>query len=323
MDVIGVVVIGRNEGERLKICLQTLPPGVRVVYVDSGSEDQSREFATAQGAEVVSLDTSEGFTAARARNAGWRRLRELDEQINYVQFVDGDCEIVQSWWQAATDFLLAHPDYAVVCGRRVERYPEASIYNRLCDVEWNTPVGEAQACGGDALMRLSALEAVGGYRDDLIAGEEPELCVRLRLQGYRVFRLDAKMTLHDANMLHFHQWWRRSVRAGYAYANGALLHGFGPEAHWRRETLRALFWGGLPLVLLVLYGLGLRVAVWFGILIYAVQYARLLRASPEKSVAAAWAFFTLLGKFAECVGVLKCVWGYVFRQKATIIEYKR
>ena len=255
----GVVVIGRNEGERLRRCLASMrASGSAIVYVDSGSTDGSVALARELGAEVVALDMSRPFTAARARNVGMRRLLGAQPGLAFVQFVDGDCEVVPGWLATATGFLRAHPDIAAACGRRRERFPERSVYNLLCDIEWNTPVGEARACGGDVMMRVEAFRQVEGYRDDLVAGEEPELCVRLRAKGWRIWRLDAEMTLHDAAMTRFGQWWRRTMRAGFAYAEGVRLHGAPPERHWLRESRSAWAWGAvLPLsliVLMVLFG---------------------------------------------------------------------
>src|SRR5687767_980137 len=146
---LGVVVIGRNEGERLKRCLASvLPHASVVVYVDSGSTDGSVDYARAQGVHVVDLDMKLPFTAARARNVGFRRMRELAPAARHVLFIDGDCEMRDSWPAAATAFLEGNPVVAAVCGRRRERFPERSIYNRLCDIEWDAPVGEVRSCGG-------------------------------------------------------------------------------------------------------------------------------------------------------------------------------
>jgi glycosyltransferase involved in cell wall biosynthesis len=208
---VGVVMIGRNEGERIRKCLESLG-GIakQVVYVDSGSTDGSVDMARAMGVEVVGLDMRVAFTAARARNEGFRRLRELAPDLAYVQFVDGDCELADGWLEKAVMFLGEHESVAVVCGRLREHYPERSIYNMLCDIEWDTPVGEAKSCGGNAVMRVGAFESAQGYRADLIAGEEPELCVRLRAAGWLIWRLDEEMALHDAAMTRFGQWWTRS-----------------------------------------------------------------------------------------------------------------
>ena len=178
---LGAVIIGRNEGARLVACLGSVNGQVaRVVYVDSGSTDDSVANAQMAGVEVVALDMSVPFTAARARNAGLEALADACPGLDYVQFVDGDCVLQPDWCAIAAGFLDAHPDSAVACGRRRERYPEASVYNRLCDWEWDTPIGPTAACGGDALMRMRAIRDVGGFDPSLIAGEEPELCLRLR-----------------------------------------------------------------------------------------------------------------------------------------------
>lgn len=222
MKHVGFVAIGRNEGERLKGCLRSvLKVTDIIVYVDSGSSDGSVEFARELGVHVVELDVSGGFTMAKGRNAGWRRLLEISPGVTLVHFIDGDCELADNWLPKALEEIGKQVDVAVVCGGRRERYPERSLYNRLTDIEWNTPVGEARSCGGDALFRRDVLEAMGGYEETLIAGEEPELCQRIRRDGWKIVRIEAVMTWHDANMLHFSQWWKRYVRGGYGASDVA------------------------------------------------------------------------------------------------------
>ncbi|MFJ4349132.1 glycosyltransferase family 2 protein [Pseudomonas sp. NPDC089401] len=321
---IGVVVIGRNEGLRLERCLASLAGSAQqIVYVDSGSTDGSVQKALGQGVDVVALDMTQPFTAARARNEGFARLLQAAPALQYVQFVDGDCEVVAGWLARGQAFLEQHPDVAVVCGRRRERFPERSVYNLLCDLEWDTPVGEAKACGGDALMRVEAFQGVSGFRPGLIAGEEPELCVRLRARGWKVWRLGEEMTLHDAAMTRFSQWWRRSVRGGYAFAEGAYLHGDPPERHWRRESRRAWLWGlGLPLATLLacawLEGWGLLL-----LLIYPLQAVRLARRGG-RSGRENWlqGTFLVLAKFPEMVGQVKFALDRFTASKTALIEYK-
>ena len=321
---LGVVVIGRNEGERLRRCLASVAaPGTLVIYVDSGSTDGSVEVAVSLGAGVVRLDLERPFTAARARNEGVRRLQALAPGLEFVQFVDGDCEVVADWLRKAAAFLDQHPEVAAVCGRRRERFPERSIYNLLCDLEWDTPVGEAKSCGGDVLMRAAALRQVVGYRDDLIAGEEPELCVRLRAKGWRIWRLDAEMTLHDAAMTRFGQWWRRCLRAGFAYAEGVRLHGAPPERHWVRESRSAWVWGlGIPLVVALLALVAGTIA-WWGLAVYPLQVARLAGRLPGRAwIRWARAFFLVVGKFPEMLGQMKSWMLRARRRHAVLIEYK-
>lgn len=323
MPRIAAVVIGRNEGERLIACLASLQRQVsQLIYVDSGSTDGSVAAANAAGADVVRLDPARPFTAARGRNAGLAALG-VEWVHDYVQFVDGDCAIVQGWLQAAAAFLDAHPQAVVVSGRLRERFPEASVYNRLCDREWNTPIGQAKACGGNAMMRIRAVQAVGGFREDLIAGEEPELCVRLRTAGGEIWRIDAEMMLHDAAITQFSQWWRRARRCGHAFAEGAALHGTRPERHYVSETRRALLWGlGVPVTALTL-GVVLSPLALALLFAWPTQIVRLaIREGPEQRSSWEWAAFVTLGKVPEALGVLQYALNSLIGRRSNLIEYK-
>jgi GT2 family glycosyltransferase len=246
---VGVVVIGRNEGERLRRCLLSVRQAAgRLVYVDSGSTDGSQTLASALGADVVELDAAIPFSAARGRNAGLDRVIELSPHTEAVFFVDGDCEVSEPFVAAAHKILRDDPRVAAVAGRLRERFPEQSIYNRLCDMEWDVPAGETKSCGGIALFRARALKEAGGFNPRVVAGEEPELCVRLRRSGWTIKRISNDMAKHDAAMSHFSQWWKRAVRAGHAYAEGAAMHGRPPERHFVRECLSGWLYGfAIPL----------------------------------------------------------------------------
>lgn len=249
---VGVVTIGRNEGERLVRCLASIRRHVPVVYVDSASTDGSQAAARVAGATVHSLDLKRPFTASRARREGAEVLLDRYPDIGFIMFVDGDCELEAGWLDTAATFLTGHPQFAIVCGRRRERHPDASFYNALADYEWATPVGEALACGGDAMMRADSYRAVGGFDAAMVACEEPELCGRVRAAGWRIMRLDAPMTIHDAATYRFGQWWRRGVRAGFGYAQVWWLTRSRGTALYERELFRAIAWAAaLPLVSIV------------------------------------------------------------------------
>lgn len=321
---IGFVVIGRNEGPRLVDCLRSIAHyAPAIVYVDSASTDQSVKEALAKNVHVLELDMTIKFTAARARNEGFALLLKHYPELNYVHFVDGDCIVNPEWVTHALAFIEMHPKVAVVCGRRRERYPLASTYNQLCDIEWNTPTGKAKACGGDAMMRVDVFKQVNGFNEKLIAGEEPELCIRIRQLGHDVWRLDHEMTLHDAAIFKFSQWWKRTTRAGYAYAEGSRLHGDAPEYHWVKESRRAWIWGGIiPLLGLLM----LVVKPWWSLgilMLLVIQFLRLASQNRSKKIFAfTYAFFLMLGKVAEMIGQLKYQWHRWFNLKSTLIEYK-
>lgn len=319
---IGVVIIGRNEGLRLQRCFDTLPAGVRqTVYVDSGSTDDSVDQARRRGVEVVALDLSTPFTAARARNAGFRRLLELQPGIEFVQFIDGDCELLAGWLASGAAALAAEADVAVTCGRLRERHPDVNVYHRLAELEWQGPVGDVFACGGIAMMRSAALRAAGGFTETLIAGEEPELCVRLRAQGHRVVRLGADMALHDVAMTRVGQYIRRTIRGGYGTAALAELH---PTAY-RRERRSLVFWGLLWVVACVAapFTRGLGLVLLAG---YPVLWARILlgrRASGTPLAGAAlFAASCVASKLWGAAGLAKYHWNRLRDRSGTLIEYK-
>jgi GT2 family glycosyltransferase len=352
LSQVGVVAIGRNEGERLKQCLRSVAGKVAVVvYVDSGSTDGSVAFAQSLGFEGVELDMNQPFTAARARNEGFARMKQICPTIAYVQMVDGDCEVVAGWLETAVAALKQDGKLAVVCGRRRERFPGASIYNRLCDMEWDTPAGLAKHCGGDAMFRVEALEQANGYDPTLIAGEEPELCVRLRGLGWQVRRLEAEMTLHDAAMTRFAQWWKRSVRAGHAAAEGTAMHGNPPERHMVKQVRSMVLWGMmvpaliaaaaiLPIVMTMLnVRLGVLSAVLLRVLTLACfagallmmtgylllayrVYRHRLERGDDKRDAWLYARFTVIGKFANAAGVWTYRKNRLGGKRTRLMEYK-
>lgn len=327
IQTVGLVVIGRNEGTNLRQCLLSVIKKVdRVVYVDSGSTDGSIEMAKSLGVEVVELDLSIPFTAARARNEGVTRLLQINPEIEFVQFVDGDCEVAAQWLEKAYEVISEQPELAVVCGRRRERFPEQSVYNLLCDIEWDTPIGETKECGGDSMMRVSAFERVKGFNPSLIAGEEPELCLRLRQQGWKILRIDAEMTLHDAQILHFSQWWRRSLRSGYAYAEGFWLHGNTPERYCFKETKSIWLWGLIiPSLVLSLFwlsnGWSLLILLAYPLIIFKIYRYFQTRGFTTKN---AWLYSIscMLMKFPQLQGQIQFFISKLLRRQNKLIEYK-
>jgi len=324
---IGVVVIGRNEGARLRRCLLSVRGQTAcTVYMDSGSSDGSVDLARGLGVEVVELDPARPFCAARARNEGIDRLHQLLPDVAYAQFIDGDCELFTGWLNRAAATLDARPDVAVVAGRLREINPTASIYNRLCDIEWDNPSGEAGEVGGIAVVRAEAFRAAGGFDVTLIAGEEPELCLRLRQRGWKILRLDADMAGHDAAMTRFSQWWRRAVRSGQAFAEGAWQHGSGPARYRVHETSSIAFWGaGLPagigLASFLLHPAALILLAGYPLLAARI-YRHMRRRTFKPGDSLAYALFCTLAKFPQALGIGRFHYGRLIGKRHPIIEYK-
>lgn len=327
--VSGVVVIGRNEGERLMACLQVLRAQPRpVIYVDSGSSDGSVERARPLCDAVLPLDPATPYSAARARNEGAELLRQRHPQLRFVQFIDGDCLMQPGWLDAAEAALDADRKLAVVIGHLEEMEPEASVYNRLCALEWASPAGLIEnygALGGIMMVKLAVFEALGGFRAEVIAGEDSEFGVRVGESGMQVRKLDAAMARHDADIHRFSQWWTRSVRAGHAIGQRAFLHGNGPTRDCARERKSTWAWGvALPLVAVLLawptHGVSLLLLGGYALLGWRIFRFRRGRGD---STADAWLYtrFNLLAKLANGRGLLRFQWNRL-RGRFRIIEYK-
>ncbi|MBN2194669.1 MAG: glycosyltransferase family 2 protein [Polyangiaceae bacterium] len=327
MTACGIVVIGRNEGERLRRCIASLSDvEAPIVYVDSSSHDGSAAWARSVGLTVVELDSSRPMSAARARNAGFDCLVTNHPDLEYVQFVDGDCALFAGWVERGVAALDTMPHAGIVCGRVIERHPEASIYNLMCNIEWRKDPGEIDACGGIFMVRAEAFRAVGGFRIDVMAAEDDELCLRIRRRGLKVVAVAEPMVLHDAAIIRFSQWWTRARRAGMAYAQGADLHGSGPEAHFRANCRRAWFWAaGVPVGALGLswptHGLSLLAFLGYPALAARIyRRGRARRQTPKE--AALVAVFTVIAKWPELQGILHYHHTRWRKRHVELIEYK-
>jgi cellulose synthase/poly-beta-1,6-N-acetylglucosamine synthase-like glycosyltransferase len=243
VPTLAVVIIGRNEGSRLERCIRSVKAirnwagRIEIFYVDSGSTDSSCARAHDLGCTVINV-TSDRPSAARGRNAGWRRAG-----APLVLFLDGDT-ILDPDFLATAAAALAEPKVAAVCGRRREIHPDGSLYNRVLDLDWISSPGSVEFCGGDALIRREALLAADGYDDTLIAGEEPDMCRRMRGLGWQILHLDCPMTGHDLAMYRWRQYWRRAVRTGYAYAEVSERYASTAMPLWLSESRSNLKRGG-------------------------------------------------------------------------------
>jgi GT2 family glycosyltransferase len=326
---VAIVAIGRNEGQRLKRCLRSvMQSATTVVYVDSGSTDGSAQYAASVGCRVVELDMSRPFSAGYARNEGVACALQHSPDVPFIQFIDGDCEMAEGWLAQGVAAFAERRDAGVVCGDVHELHANATIYNKLCALEWQKSPGEIDSAGGIFMVRTEVFRAIGGFRPDVIAAEDNEFCIRVRGLGYKILQVDAEMVRHDAAMTRFSQWWKRAKRTGHAYAQVSAIHGKGSERYFVSDRRRVWIWGFLlPLLALALapFTHGASLLVLF--LAYALQFVRIYqygrkRGWPSRD-ASIYAFFTVLFKFPALLGLIAYYQRQWRGQNFTIIEYKR
>ncbi len=323
------MIIGRNEGMRLSASLASASAlDGPLIYVDSASTDDSLAIARRIADVVIELGAGNSLSAARARNAGLAELRLRWPEISFVLFLDGDCILDRGFSELAISALSADERRAIVVGHLTEAAPNRSIYNRLCAIEWHSPPAEQlhpARLGGIMMACIEDIVAIGGFNEQIIAGEDTELGVRLTLAGKIITKIDAPMATHDADIRHFSQWWRRAVRAGHAIGQRYSVNGRTEARDCARELRSTLVWGliapaaaalgavptrGLSVLLLAAYPLiGLRV----------YRHLRSTGATPEDAFLGAR--FGIYSKFANATGLVQFVLNRM-RGHYQIIEYK-
>lgn len=320
-----VVVIGRNEGERLKVCLHSVVPQTSVtVYVDSGSSDGSAAFARSMGCHVIELDPARPFGPSRARNEGFAAAIALAPDAPFVQFLDGDCEMMEGWLEAGAATLAAQPEVGIVCGTVHEIFPDATLYNKVFEIEWQHPAGEIEACAGRLMTRTALFRDSGGFRTDIIAGEDEEFCHRVRSASWKVLHIKVPMGRHDVAMTNLHQLWRRARRTGFAYAQVAAIIGRRGDKVYSREIFRIWFWALLlPLAALCLapLTLGLSLCLFAAYpLVIARIAANIRREGWSRRDGWIYGWITTFSKFPALQGMIEYYWWRLRGQRAAVSD---
>lgn len=320
---VGVVIIGRNEGARLILCLESvIKQNVPCVYVDSQSSDNSVNEAKQRGITTVVLDKSAPINASRARNTGFETILNESPSLEYVHFIDADCELADTWLENGVTVLQQNPEVAIVSGRLREKHRIESVYMRLCDIDWYVKPGEVERCGGIFTVRKTVFESLNGFDTSLIAGADPEFCFRLHNKGWKILSLDVEMGTHDSAMTKFSQWWNRCVKVGFGYANGGKWGG------WQKQYRSSFIWGAiLPVTIFI--GI-LFISTYFILLfgLYPLQVAKIYMSKLDIGTDSSYdkylyAQFCVLAKFPEARGVIKYFMTQWKGKQQKIIEYKK
>jgi len=316
---IGIVVIGRNEGERLIKCLHSVMKSEKpIVYVDSASNDGSAKYADSLGVSVVKLTDDKPINAAIARNAGFELIMNEHPSLELIHFIDADCELDINWLNHASNTLENNEKVSAVCGRLREKDVGKSVYTKLCDMSWYIKPGEINSCGGIATIKVDVFKELKGFNETLIAGEEPEFYSRVRKKGYIVLCLDVAMGTHDCAMESFEQWWTRTVKTGFGFANGSQW------GAWSKRQYSILIWV-LLIPLTILCGTIIEPWLLSSALIFPIQ---ILKIAIKSTIPYSFkgklldATFCVFSKFPQFVGMVKYQVSRFSKEQNKNIEYK-
>lgn len=181
----------------------------RIILVDDGSVDSTRDIAANFGVDVLRTD---GGGAGLARNAG---IEAADTEL--VWFVDADCVAAPD----ALDRLLPHlvdPEVAGV-GGTYDIAPEATLLERLIHEEIKVrhdamPEEVDFLATFDVLYRRSVLVSLGGFDVRYLKGQDADLAFRAVEAGHRL-RFERRSSVRHYHADRLSKYLRVQRQQGY------------------------------------------------------------------------------------------------------------
>lgn len=217
---VSIVVIGRNEEAVLldalrsaRVALEVSATRGEVIFVDSCSEDRSVALASEEpGVRVVRI-AGGSVCAARARNVG-----ACMASFDWVQFLDADMTLEPGWLDLTLP-IREEGRHVVVHGRITEENRHPSVWNTAMGMDWEASRRRHGLPGGAALWNRQCFIDLGGFRESLRVGEDPELALRARAEGHRIACLEDAMVRHDLGLEGPGDYLRRSMAIGRSKAS--------------------------------------------------------------------------------------------------------
>ncbi len=196
---VSVVVCTFNGSRTLESCLESLTkldyPRFELLVIDDGSTDGSPEIARSFPAVRLVTMPHGGLSAARNRGA-----REATGDL--IAYTDDDC-LVDPDWLAYVAAAFSDPEVVAAGGPNIPPKPR----NLAEACVGAAPGGPAAVLlddttaehvpGCNLVVRKSALEAIGGFREAYVAaGDDVDFCWRLQEAGGRIAYAPAAMVWH-------------------------------------------------------------------------------------------------------------------------------
>jgi glycosyltransferase involved in cell wall biosynthesis len=183
--------------------------GIELIYVDNGSTDGSREFLQSLESKGLKTHVMEGGTIAGMRNWGARQSRGT-----YLSFIDSDCSVPENYFEEAIDVLRSTGAAATGCEIHIPEQPHwlEAAWHDLHYFGRDRFVPYLNS--GNFFVSRSAFQAVGGFREDMVTGEDAEIGQRLVLAGHRIFASPRVKAIHLGNPKSIREFYRRNVWHG-------------------------------------------------------------------------------------------------------------
>lgn len=225
---ISVIIPVRNDAARLAVCLRSLReqlyPSQRweLIVVDNGSTDTSREVARQWGATVLCFP---GLTVGALRNRG-----VAASSGDILAFVDADHELPPDWLHHGLAALEAEEGVAAV-GAPCDVPMHATWVQRCWGVHRLRRRGRhitRWLGAGNLFVRREAFVRAGGFREDLVAAEDVDLCLRLTQKAGKVVCDPAIVNRHHGEPATLWQFIRKEYWRGSSGLRAFVAQGMPP-----------------------------------------------------------------------------------------------
>ncbi len=225
--MISFIVIGRNEGENLIKCFESILATVlfnrikeyEIIYVDSDSSDNSIEIVK-QFKQVRIFKITGVYNAAIGRNIGYK-----ESKGNILFFIDGDMElfpeflanVIDENLQLRYDFVSGQlQDY--LCGNK-RNYLNNSIHHsdRAQKDKFHA------VTGGIFLIKRNIWELVNGMNNKYVEGEDFDLGLRLSKKDIFLLRRKELIAKHYTVDYRISKiMWKKLLDCSQFYSRGLL-----------------------------------------------------------------------------------------------------
>lgn len=245
---VSIIIKTLNEEERIaeavESALKALPDGkVEVIVADSGSTDRTTEIARSYPIRVVQIMPPAQPSCGLGPQLGFQYSTQP-----YICLIDGDMILEPDFLPEALDYFDKHPDVGGVTGHVVDQILESLEFQRRA--KRHSPearTGDIDRMNGGGLYRRSAIEQAGYFSDRNLHGhEEFDAGVRLRTNGWKLYRLDRPFVQHFGYTMTAYKLLVRRWRSKYLRGTGEVLRAAIGRPHQKnlfRELPELRLWG--------------------------------------------------------------------------------
>ena len=243
-DGISVIICCYNSSSKIVNTLKHLHAQVtakvpfEIVLVDNASTDNTVETAKATWAELPLINLPFNIVSENSPGLAHARLAGIRaSKFELLIFCDDDNWLVVNYIQIVYSKFIKYPDVAILGGMGIPEFEYPAAKPFWFDTLYHGYAVGAQAnhesdvdnvYGAGMAIRKSALTKVtdamplfltGRKKDSLSAGEDSELCLRMRLAGYRIKYIPELTFKHYLPQSRLQWRYLKKLHIGFAKTN--------------------------------------------------------------------------------------------------------